>query len=700
MNLKNVFQPQSIAVVGASTKIGAVGNDIVKNLVTQGYQGKIFPVNPKANELYGLKCFASLTAIGDTVDLVIIVVPAIVVPTVLEEAGRLGISAAVVISAGFKEMGQIELENQLQKISQEYGVALIGPNCLGVINPEIKMNASFANFMPAFGPVAFISQSGALCAAVIDYAAGLGIGFSKFISVGNKAVVDEVALLEYLLTDDTTKVVAMYVEQLRNPVEIIDIVKKMARGKNPKPIILLKSGRTSAGALASASHTGALAGNDAAYDALCDQSGIIRANCVSELFEYIQVFSNNNLSSGRNTAIITNAGGPGVLTTDEIIADDLRLAKLEEKTTEELKKVLPPAANCHNPIDVLGDARADRYAAALNLVVADKNVDNILVLLTPQSTTEIEETAEEIIKIKKVSHKPMAVSFMGDVTMVEAVKKMRSAGVTVINFPEQAGRALAALVDFSEQAVIKKDDIFADFKVDKKRVAKIFQEARVKKQTSFPEVEALEILQAYGFPLLYSKVAKTVAEAERVAKEIGGKLVMKIVSPDILHKSDVGGVMLGVEPNEVGVKFTEMMAVVGKKMPQANLVGVLLVEMAENKGAAEMILGVSRDPGLGSMIMVGLGGVYVEIFKDVSFGLAPITKDDAVRMVEKLKANKILLGARGQGELDREMLLECLGRLSQLLIDFPEIKELDINPLLVFSKGKGVKVLDARVVIE
>lgn len=698
MDLNKIFYPKSIAIVGASTKIGSVGNYVVKNLAQQGFAGKVFPVNPKATELYGLKCFPTLSAIGQSVDLMVIVVPAAIVPTVLEEGAKLGIKGAIIISAGFKEIGQVELEKQIETICTKNDITLIGPNCLGVINSEIKMNASFATLMPATGSVAFISQSGALCTAILDYAQKLNLGFSKFMSIGNKAIVDELAVLEYLAKDEKTKVIAIYAEQLEKSQELIAMIKKITREPNAKPVIVLKSGRTSAGASASASHTGALAGNDSAYEALFRQSGAIRALSVSDFFNYIQIFTDNPIAPAKNVAIITNAGGPGVLAADEIITNGLSLASLSEKTKEALKQALPSCANIHNPIDVLGDAPADRYTKALEIVAADKNVDSLIVILTPQSMTEIEATAQAIENLQNKCHKPIAVSFMGEETVKPGVDIMRNGSVANFLFPEQASRSLSIMERFQSGARKLKEKEFSFSDVDKEGVRAIFEAARKEGRHSFPEAQALEILSLYNFPVQAGRVVHSAVEAEKAAQEIGGRLALKIVSPDILHKSDVGGVILDINPAEAGQKYEEMMAHVAKNKPAAKLEGALIVEMISH--GAEMILGSSRDANLGNMIMAGLGGIYVEILKDVVFGLSPLTIEDARRMIDNIKAKKIFSGVRGQEPSDVEALIECLGRLSQLLTDFPEIKELDINPLRLLAVGEGARVLDARIVID
>jgi acetyl coenzyme A synthetase (ADP forming)-like protein len=698
MNLDYVFTPKSIAIIGASTKEGSVGNDVVKNLVQQGYKGEIYPVNPKADELYGLKCYPSISDVPTEVEMAIFAIPAQFVPTVITEASQKGVKGAVVISAGFKEAGNKDLEDELIQVCKENNIALIGPNCLGVITPSISMNASFAKIMPKAGKVAFFSQSGALCTAVIDQALKLGIGFSKFVSMGNKAIIKEADVLNYLANDNETEVIAMYVEDLDKPKEIISAVKNLTVSTQ-KPVIILKSGKTKAGASASASHTGALAGDDSAYDALFKQAGIIRAENISELFDYTQAFSCNTLPKGNKVAIITNAGGPGVITTDEILSTGMELATLSENTETELKNNLPPAANSHNPIDVLGDAKADRYQFALDTVAKDNNVDSLIVILTPQSMTEVEKTAQAIIDIKNRYQKPVIASFMGDSSVKSGVLVLNQNNVAHIEYPDNAAKALSKLYIFQKNIENQgKSDLFNFNEIDTETIRNIIDNALASGKKSFPEAEANKILEAYGFPLLQSKVVKTKEEAKDFAKNLNKEVVIKIVSPDILHKSDVGGVVVGITANEIEEKFEEMLSKVKKNVPEAQIDGVLVMELAPKTGE-QLILGSTMDPALGTMIMVGLGGIYVEILKDVSFGLIPLSKIDAKRMLNDLKTSQILDGARGQAELDKTALIETMGRLSKLLTDFPEIKELDINPLLVLPKGQGVYVLDSRIVL-
>jgi acetyltransferase len=698
-NLDLIFQAKSVAIVGASTKEHSVGNEIVKNLASQGYSGKIFPVNPKATELYGHPCYPSLSAISEAVDLMIVVVPSAIVPQIMEEGGSLGIKGAIIISAGFKESGHSELEDEVKKICEKYEIALIGPNCLGVINPALQLNASFAAVMPPIGSVAFISQSGALCTAILDCAKEMGIGFSKFMSVGNKAVLGELAILEYLAEDPLTKVIAMYVEQLSDPEPLMAIIRKITTGPNPKPIIILKSGRTGAGAGASASHTGALAGNDSAYEALFRQSGAIRADNISQLFNYIKIFSTNPVKSAKNLAIITNAGGPGVLAIDAVVEDGLVPAVLSAETQAKLALALPVSANLHNPIDIIGDAMADRYRAALEAVLADSGVDSMLLILTPQAMTEIEATATALVDAKNKFGKPVAAAFIGEELVVPGIKILRNSEVAVFPYPEEAVKALDVLNDFFEHAQRIIGEVKEIQNVDLEKVKNIFAQSRAAGVLFFPEARALAVLEAYGLPVLKSRVARTREEAEVIAKEFGVKTVMKIVSQDISHKSDAGGISLNILPEEAGDKFEILMARVAKNRPEAKLEGVLLEEMMIDSGV-ELILGGIKDPSFGNMIMVGLGGIFVEVLKDVVFGLNPLSREDVLVMLESLKSKKMLAGVRGAKPTDIEAIVDAVLRLAKLLEDFPEIKELDINPLLALEVGKGVKVLDARIVIE
>ncbi len=695
MNLDVLFYPKSIAVIGASSREKTVGNDVVKNLVQQGYQGQIYPINPKIDELYGRKAYHEVTEVEGEIDLVVVAIPAKFVADEIRKAAGKGAKAAIVISAGFKEMGNLELEEQLAATCNELGVTLVGPNCLGAINAEHSMNASFAAVMPPVGDVAFFSQSGALCTAVLDYAKDLGIGFSKFLSIGNKAALNELDLIKYLHADPKTKVICMYAESLENAPELIATLRDLNRGTNPKPVIVLKSGKTAAGAGAIASHTGSLSTGDSAYQALFAQAGMIRANSISELFDLAQVFSMNQIQAVKKITIITNAGGPGVLTTDAVIENGLEMADLAPETVAKLRSFLPSSASTHNPVDVLGDAVGEVYEKAINVLAEDPNTDAIIVLLTPQSMTEPDKTAEAVVKMRQISNKPVVVSLMGRALVTNGVEILRANKIATTAFPEPAAAAMAKFAKFSNWSQEKNEAFLSYSDVDKEKVAQIFAAAKDRGQTSFPEAEAMEIMKAYRFPLLKSAIARNSDEALKIMQEFNCQVAMKIVSPDILHKSDVGGVSLGVSIDNVVSEYEAMMARVALNKPEAKLEGVLLMEMA--KKGAELILGINKNT-LGTMLMFGLGGIYVEVFKDVNFAFAPLTRTDVLKMIAGLRSSKLLDGVRGEAAADKESIIEAIGRLSQLVSDFPQIVELDINPLL--ATKDGAKVLDARIVIE
>ncbi len=701
MDLSSLFYPKSIAVVGASAQEGSVGLGVFKNLTTQGYQGKVYPVNIKKETILGVSAIPSIKAITDKVDLAVVIVPALVTPLVMKEVAEKKVPAAIIISAGFREVGDLglKLEEEVKKICQENKIILLGPNCLGLINPEIKMNASFAGIMPKEGSVAFVSQSGALCSSILDYAQELGIGFSKFISIGNKACLDETSIMEYLANDKKTKTIILYLEQMSNGKRIIEVAKKITRGPNAKPIIAIKAGRTRAGATASASHTGAMTSDDALYEAIFNQGGILRAGSIEELFNLGVTFANNPPTQGNRIAIVTNAGGPGVLATDEAIDHGLELAQLSASTIQALKGVLPSNANLGNPIDVWGDAKADRYRVALEAVLNDGNIDGVLVILTPQTMTEIEKTAAEIIKVKRKTKKPIIASFIGTSTVREGVAELRKGGIAHINCPDAAAKAFGMLANFSKISSRSEGKEFDFNDIDKNKVAEIIKKAQEKGQTDFPEVEGREIIEAYKIPLPKSVWVHSREEAEKEAQQIGQNLAMKVVSPDILHETEVGGVMLGLKPEEIAGKYDEMMATVAARAPQARLEGVLIMEMVPTHEGIEVVLGAKKDANLGTALMFGLGGIYVEFLKDVVFRFTPLTKEEAQEMIRSIHCAKIFEGVRKMPPLDTEAIVSCLGRVGQLMEDFPQIKELDINPIIVLPKGRGVKALDVRIVL-
>jgi acetyl coenzyme A synthetase (ADP forming)-like protein len=700
--LDAIFRPKSVAVVGASNRETSVGHAIFKNILLGGFSGTLYPVNPKAHAVCGVHAYPTIGDIPDEIDLALVIVPAAGVPDVLEECGKKGVHGVVVVSAGFKEVGPegAALEERAVAIARRYGMPVVGPNCLGVIDTEadIMLNASFARCMPKRGNLAFISQSGALCAGILDYARGRDIGFSKFISVGNKADVTELDLLRYLAKDDSTDVILLYVETLVDGRAFIELAREITGElTHRKPILAIKSGRTTQGAAAARSHTGALAGSDAVYDAIFAQAGILRADTVEELFDFAVGFSRQPLPKGNRFAIVTNAGGPGIMATDAAIRHGLELAKLRPETLESLKAKLPPTANFYNPVDVIGDAPADRYTVATDAVLADPNVDGLIVLLTPQAMTDIEGTAECIGKLAPRYGKPVLASFLGHVDVSTGVRVLEEFSIPNYEFPENAARSLGAMSRYT-QWLTRRRTIERRFEVDTAAVRAVLNRVRAEGRTYLPEVDALAVLQAYGFPTLRHEIARTADEAVKLLGKIGAPVALKIVSPDVVHKVDVGGVLLNISTaEEARAGFVNITNGVKQKLPGARLLGVEVVQMAP-KGV-EVILGISKDPAFGHIIMFGLGGIYVEVFKDVSFRLVPIRELGAFNMIHSIRAAQVFEGFRGEPPADTDAIADCLERLSQLVVDFPEIAELDINPLIVHARGAGAHVADARIVL-
>lgn len=699
MSLRAVFSPRSVMVIGASHQTGSVGNDVVKNLA-HSFPGKIYPVNPKGGELYGLEVYESVKAIPKSVELAVVAVPGPIVPEVLKDAGKKKIKAAIVLSAGFKEVGQTELEEELVNISEKYGFTLIGPNCLGAINPHMQLNASFAPSMPPKGGIAFLSQSGAIGVGLMDYANEQNIGFSKFLSVGNQAAVSEVELLNFLAKDAQTKVILMYVEQFSQLAPILKIAQKMRRERHPKPIVVLKAGKTAEGAAAAQSHTGSLAGSEAHYEALFRQAGILQAQTIEELFLFAECFIYNKLLKKDRVAVITNAGGLGVLTTDALVKQELTLAKLSESTKKSLQKFLPSSASVHNPVDILGDAPAERYQKTLDLVSKDENVDALLVLLTPQSMTEVNDTARAIAALKKSSKKPIVVSFLGGGRVTEGIDILEDNALAVADFPEEAAEGLGALHKFTEwKDRDDKPESFRDF--DHKSLhALIKLKKATKKSNGWLDAQSsLAILEACKLPLPAWHIInseKDVPVAAALCGDKSDKMVLKIIASSVLHKSDVGGVILNVTKETLSDSYHDLVKTFRQNFPGEKLDGILCMEQVTAKGQ-EIIVGALKDPQLGTLVGCGMGGVYTEIFHDAAFNLTPLTPEDITDILDRLKITEILEGARGGPKLDVKSLKECLARISQLVTQYPLISELDINPLLVMARSKGSVVLDARI---
>jgi acetyltransferase len=710
--LDAIFSPQSVAVVGASATPGKVGHDIFANILKGNYQGTLFPVNPGAKSILSVKAYASVTEIPDPLDLSIIILPPRLALKAVEDSVEKGVKGVVIVSAGFREVGGegLDLENRIVSVCKEAGIRMIGPNCLGVINPQpsVGMNASFSARMPKPGNISFISQSGALCTAVLDFAADRDFGFSKFISIGNKADVDELDLLRYFHQDMETEVIMIYLEELRRGPEFIQAVKEITSGNRPTPILAIKSGKTGAGAKAAASHTGALAGSEAVYDSIFQQSGIIRVDSINELFDFASAFAYKNettlgkfrrkVPDGNRVAIVTNAGGPGIVATDVTVTSGLRLAEFSQETVEVLASHLPAAANLHNPVDVIGDASHDRYENALGTVIRDEGVDGALVILTPQSMTNALGIAEAIVRIARRTHKPILCCFMGIVDVSAGSKYLQENGIPVFRFPESAAKAFGALYRYSQWL---NRQYFAQFdlKHDKEKAAQIIENCLAEGKTHLGELDGNELLRCYGFTVLPTKLATTADEAAGIAEDMGFPVVLKISSGQILHKSDAGGVKIRLQTGEeVKKAFNDIVEGAKAYKPDAVIDGVLVQKMATPGN--EVILGVNRYPVFGPLLMFGFGGIFVEVFQDVAFRLAPIGRNEARRMIRDIKGYKMFTGFRGRPEADTEILEKLMVCLSDMVINHPEINEMDINPLLVHDKGMGATVADCRMILK
>ncbi len=689
--------PGGVAVIGASASPGKLGYQVLENIVQYGYEGKVYPVNPKAEEILGLPVYKSVLDVPDPVDLAVVLVPARFVPGVLAECGQRGLSGAVVISAGFREVGREgkALEQQVIDIARRYGMRLIGPNVLGIIDTVCKLNASFAAGMPRHGHIAFMSQSGALCTSVLDMALGQSIGFSRFYSIGNKADIDEIDLLKGWAVDPETKAIVGYLEGISDGPEFMRVAREVTRRK---PIIAIKSGTTSAGSRAVSSHTGTLAGSEKAYDAAFRQVGIIRASSVQDLFDYAQAFARQPVLARDAIAVVTNAGGPGIMATDAIERAGMRLASLTPETQQVLREALPAAASAANPIDVLGDALADRYALAIKATLADPNVGAVLVVLTPQTMTQIPETAEALGKLAQGSRKPVFAAFMGDLAVRPGAEMLTRYSVPNYQVPERAVAAMAAMWHYRQW--LNTPELNVDpLDVDRDKVRQVFARVREEGRVTIGDAEARAVLEAYGIPLPKSVLASTADEAVAAAESIGYPVVTKIASPDILHKTDIGGIKLNLSSaSDVRDAFDLLVYRASRYMPDATIWGCQVQQMV--KGGREVIIGMNRDPQFGPLLMFGLGGIYVEALKDVTFRVAPIDRREAREMLGEIRSYNLLRGVRGEKSSDMDAIADTIIRISQLVTDFPEVVELDINPLMVFEAGKGVLGIDMRLALK
>jgi len=693
-DLDCIFSPRSVAVIGASRDKGSIGWQLLDNLIRYDFQGMIFPVNPKAEVIHSMMCYPSVLDVPGDVDMAVVVVPKQFVAGVLEECGRKGVKGAVIISAGFKETGGegVQMEQEVVAIGKKYGMRIVGPNCMGVLNssPGVKMDATFAPTLPRAGKIGFVSQSGGLGIAILELAEELSMGVSKFMSIGNKADVSLNDMLEYLEDDPDTEVILLYVESFGNPRRFTQIARRVTR---KKPVIAVKAGRTLAGARAASSHTGALAGADVAVDALFEECGIIRAASVEELYDFAMAFTYTRPPCGKRVAIVSNGGGPAIVTTDACVSVGLEMAELSPGTVEELRANLPREASVRNPIDMIASATKDSYGMAVRTLLKDPNVDGLITIFIPPIASDPLEVACVIAEASAGQDKPVLGVYMGREDVLEKVLEAEGNTLPGYLFPESAARALKAMWTYESRRRRGESQI-REFPVDAGMVARAL--SRGPPGSFLPLDACLDLMKGYGFELPKYGLAKTVEEAKRIASDIGYPVALKLVARKAVHKSDVGGVALRLKDEaEVAEAFAGMSQRFNEAFPGAEMDGVLVMEMV-NPGR-EVILGMTTDPQFGPLIMFGLGGIFVEVLKDVSFWVAPVTEWDARQMIRRIRSYPVLEGVRGQEGVDQEALVECIQRLSQMALKHPEIAEIDVNPLAMYPEGRTPLVLDARV---
>lgn len=696
--LETLLYPKAIAVIGASRNPDKVGYAVVANLVNNGFKGPIVPVNLDADEILGLKCYKSLGEYKDPIDLSIIMVGGKYVKDALQSSIKAGAKSVIVITAGFKEVGAAgaKAEQELVEICRAGGVRMVGPNCLGVLNTDHHMNATFAPSVPPPGKISVISQSGALCVAILDWAAEQKLGLGKVISFGNKADLNEVDFIQTLAEDKETKVIAGYLESIKEGNKFLRIAEQAA---SIKPVVILKVGITSAGAKAASSHTGSLAGADMAYGAAFKRAGVIRAESFEALFDYATAFAMQPLPNGERVAVITNAGGPGIMAADAAESSGLKMVSPSKESDAKLRAFMPAAGAFGNPIDVIGDADPDRYVKAFEVMQDDETIDAIVVVVTPQNMTKPLELAEKLGAASRRggSKKPMLAVFMGGTEVAAAKEKLMALGIPNYPSPDRAVTALRAMCDYAAWKR-RPARMVTRFPVNRRRVDRIINAQERSGITQIGEVEAKEILRAYDFNVLGGQLAQNDDEAVEIAERIGYPVVLKISSPDIIHKSDFGGVRINLaNAEQVRDAFDLMMLRIQKRAPKAYLRGGFVEKMGQR--GREVILGMTRDPQFGPMLMFGLGGIFVEVMKDVTFHLAPITAEEAMQMLKGTRSYALLQGARGQAPVDLEAIAGALQRISQLVTDYPEIMELDINPFIVGPVGAQAYVADARMTL-
>jgi acetyltransferase len=692
------FAPKNIAVIGASQDPTKIGHIALKNIIEGGFNGAIYPVNLKEKEILGRTCYPTVKDIPGNVDIGVVVVPSKVAVSVVQECADKGVRGLIIITAGFREIGEegMKLEREMGRIAKAAGMRIIGPNCLGMMDTATNLNASFVGSMPIKGNIAFLSQSGALCSAVLDWSYENNIGFSKFISIGNKLDVAEPDLLQALEEDEQTEVVMAYLEDIQTGRRFMQAAASLTR---KKPLLVLKSGRTTIGAKAISSHTGSLAGDDKAYTIALKQAGALRCKTIRNLFDLANGFSKQPLLEGDRIAFVTNAGGPGVMASDATEDRDLQLATFDPETLKALTDYLPPAAAKSNPVDVLGDALPDRYGFAFDQVINDDHVDGVMVILTPQAMTKIEETAEVIGQKSTTTNKPVFACFIGGREVEKAAPILAKYNVPMFPYPENGVYTFQKMHTYAGERQAPLKDWLAGNGNRKPQAEKFIKTALAEGRTTLNEWEARSILAEYGIPISAGVLTHDADEAVTEANTIGYPVALKIVSPDILHKSDIGAIKLKLTTaDEVESAYEEIMRACKQHAPEARLDGILVDPMVQDE-TRQVILGMKNNPQFGPMMMFGLGGIFVEVLKDVSFRIAPLTIEEAHAMMEETKSYPLLIGARGDKKFDVDVIADALVKLSHFALSFPEVQELDINPIMVKEEGHGAVAVDVKMVV-
>ncbi len=697
--MDRLFNPQTIAVIGASDNEGGVGNALMKNLISNSYKGIVYPVNPKRESVQSIKAYPSVRDIPDKIDLAIIATPAPTVPAIVEECGRAGVSGLVIISAGFGEIGKKgeEMSNEILDIAQNYDMRIVGPNCLGFIRPSLNLNASFANKMALPGRIAFISQSGALCASILDWSVKNNVGFSHFVSIGSAIDISFHDLIDYFGNDPNTDSILIYMESLRDARKFMSAARAISK---QKPIVVLKVGRTKEGAQAAQSHTGSLAGNDSAYNAAFERAGVIRVDTAVGLFHVAKTLSMQKRPQGNRVAVVTNAGGPGVIATDYLVFKNANLAELEPKTIKKLDKFLPSAWSKANPVDILGDADPERYRQAVDICLNDNNSDAVLVILTPQAMTNPTEVAREIVSLQNKKGKTIMASWMGGDDVLAGRKVLEKGNIPIYRSPEDAIRTFAYIYQYSKNLESLKETpatIPHAFKPKAEKNKKIIDSVVKEDRLVLTEEESKKFLSNYDIPTAKYGVASSSKEAGRLASKIGFPVVMKILSPDIIHKTDIGGVKINIKSKKEAVDaYKEIIKNTKKHNKKASIKGVFVEQMIKKR--YELLIGCKKDKTFGPVIVFGMGGVAVEVFKDTKAGVPPLNMSLALKMIEDTKIYKLLKGYRNMPDVDITAIQFLLYKFAYLIADFPEIKELDINPFAVDENG-GV-ILDAKIILD